>query len=166
MSVTLKLLFCLLLCCPGLSTSFCLAQSNNLNTSILYPKSVGLKIGSGHVSLQDLVFSPLVYRGSGFVTELYFVNYNQRRKHDLQLQGTNMTLLPSLDNLSNSSLRNFSQFLNYTYQRRVSNRSGFFVGAGLNTFVSVRTFEIGGQSEIGWDLFTSLNIKARCFELV
>ncbi|MEL6562506.1 MAG: hypothetical protein AAFQ94_30330 [Bacteroidota bacterium] len=132
-----------------------IAQTNEQ----VYSQIVRVAFGSGHISLKDPVFSPLVYRGSGSIVELGYQNYRAHRKHELMFNFSSSELTPTLNGFSQSRNENTNLVLNYQFQKPLKNiDESWFVGVGFNNFISVRELIISGNSEIGWDIFSSLNL--------
>ena len=123
------------------------------------PGHFTLSLGAGHISLSDKVFSPLVYRGTGLLLELKYASHSIKRKHDLTLNFNSTSLSPKLNSASKNSIDNFNGFLNYQYQRAINHgKWEVFLGGGLHNFLSLRTFNIDPDDEVGWDIFSSINL--------
>jgi hypothetical protein len=118
------------------------------------------KIGLGinHISLQDQVFSPLVYRGAGALFDFSFYNHKTKRTHHLNTRVSFQELTPKLNQQGSGRVENTNIYLNYEYLRSFSTNRNHHIGIGLYNFVSYRTFNFLVEDDISLDLFSSLNL--------
>ncbi|MEM6634168.1 MAG: hypothetical protein AAF694_31115, partial [Bacteroidota bacterium] len=121
-------------------------------------RHISLGLGFIHSSLQDEVFSPLVYRGSGFFLDLGFVNNGERETHEVSVGFSSQVLSPTLNTQSLGEVENTLAFLDYGYSRTISHKKWKHqIGLGLFNFLSARNYIFLVEDEISVDFFTSLN---------
>jgi len=109
--------------------------------------------------LQDQVFSPLVFRGSGLAFDLHFQKAKRSRKHDLRLNIFSQPLEASQNQASLTTIQNNGIALDYSYTKLLADRKWqYYLGGGWYNFVSGRNVEFILEDEIAFDLFSSLNI--------
>lgn len=120
---------------------------------------LSIGIGSHHTSVQDKVFSPLVYRGSGFTFDLNYLNTSDRRAHELAFGLGSQSLSPALNPQSESTVRNDVYFLNFDYLRKLQfKKQSHSIGLGWYNFLSARNYQFLVEDDISLDIFTSLNL--------
>jgi len=114
--------------------------------------------GTNHISLQDKVFSPLVYRGSGFLFNADYHNQKARRTHHINFGISSQELLPKLNPQGSGRVENTNLYLNYEYLRILSPGRTHNLGIGFYNFLSARNFIFLVEDDISIDLFTSMNL--------
>lgn len=120
---------------------------------------ISLGLGVNHSSLQDKVFSPLVYRDSGFAFDVGYTCQTAKRSHRILSGLTSQELTPKLNAQSRSSVENTAIYLDYEYLRSASVKNkSHAVGAGLYNFISARNFVFLVEDEISLDFYISFNI--------
>ena len=122
---------------------------------------LAVSFGAGHISISDPVFTPLIYRGTGFLTDISYASRQVKRKHSVTMSMTKSTLRPVLSEASMHTITTTGGFLHYTYQRNIKqSKWDCYLGGGIYTFASLRSLTIGSNEEVGWDLFSSVNVVA------
>jgi len=137
-------------CC---GTQFVLSQQEDL-----FKNQLSLGWGAGNISLQDQVFSSLVYRGQGPVFGLSYQRTHKKGYHQLFMSYLPATL-NSVPDVGTNRIESQQVYLHYQYLLQLKKGNWpIFLGGGFHNFLSYRTFEIVGQSEPGWDHLSSLQI--------
>ena len=120
---------------------------------------LSFSIGLTHLSLQDNLLSPLVYRGSGSVIGFVFASQNEKGYSETLWNSSKQSLSPTLNPLSRTRVENQLLNLNYEYLRRLkSGKYNHELGLGLYNHLSVRTYDFRVGDEIAVDFFSSLNL--------
>ena len=123
--------------------------------------NLGLFLGASHISLVDQTFSPITYRGSSLLIGLQYSHRRTNSKQSVLVSANQPTLNPSLTPAVRNTLNLMNVQLNCHYQRLISSAQWrAYLGGGLHNFFSFRTFNIERNQEIGYDLFSSLNLAA------
>ncbi|MEM6736648.1 MAG: hypothetical protein AAGC64_07655 [Bacteroidota bacterium] len=122
-------------------------------------KTIHLGAGLAHVSLQDQVFSPLVYRGTGVSIDLGFLNEKNRRKHHIYANILTQQLSPSLNEASTTTIQNTHLSMDYEYTILLEGKKWrYHLGGGFYNFLSVRNIQFTLEDEVGLDWFSSVNM--------
>ncbi|MEM0938661.1 MAG: hypothetical protein AAF600_03100 [Bacteroidota bacterium] len=130
------------------------AQENSNST-----KTIHLGTGPAHVSLQDKVFSPLVYRGTGVSIDLGFCDKKNRRKHYVHANILTQQLSPSLNEASTTTIQNTHLSMDYEYAILLKEKKWkYHLGGGFYNFLSVRNIQFTIGDEVGLDWFSSVNM--------
>lgn len=135
-------------------STYCCAQD-------FVPKDdyLAISVGSFHTSLQDLVFSPLVYRGNGLVSSVDYVKSNTKTIHNVSLSYGRQLMSPiKTENLS-TSVEHFLLNADYELLKTVGGTNNqFSIGGGFYNFISIRSFQFRYKDEFSFDLSSSLNL--------
>ncbi|MEL7002202.1 MAG: hypothetical protein AAFN93_05635 [Bacteroidota bacterium] len=139
-----------------LTTNTFAQSQDTTNHKVRY---LSLSGGTGHVSLNNLTLTPLVYRGSGFVWDLQISNHSVKRKHDINLNYSTSTLFAKLNDNGGNPLDNKALFFSYEYQRNLKAGSfNWYLGGGFDYFNSERILSIVNRSSSSRNEFFSVRL--------
>ena len=126
-------------------------------------KSLQTGLGLTHSSLQDQVFSPLVFRGTGFSFDVNFLDEKSSRKHVLRMNLFSQQLSPSQNPRSVTTVQNTVISVDYSFIRNLKNSGNwkYYLGGGLQNVLASRNIVFIFEDEIAFDLFSSLNVVGR-----
>lgn len=148
-------------CMRLLLVKFILFSAIAVNAQEKSIKSLQLDLGITHSSLQDPVFSPLVYRGTGFSFGLEFLDQKEQRNHSIILNISSQQLNSSLNPASITTIQNTVVSLDYNFTKLIGGKKWkYFLGGGIYNFVAGRNIEFILEDEVALDLFSSLNLVA------
>ena len=127
----------------------------------LKSNSLDLLLGVSHISLIDQTFSPITYRGAGFLMGLRYSYRRTKSKQSVLIEANQQMLHPRLNPAVRNTFGLTNVRLNYHYERLLrSDQWKAYLGGGLHNFFSFRSFNVERNQEIGYDSFSNLNLIA------
>jgi hypothetical protein len=120
--------------------------------------SIQTSFGLNHSSLQDLVFSPLVFRGMGNSFGLKYRNEKSQRKHGVTFTLSSQALNPILNSSSITQVQNTFATLDYQFTKLVkSSKWKYYFGGGFYNLIAAKNIEFVLEDEVSLDLFSSFH---------